>query len=101
MNRRLYPAVERDLLLAFMRVEDVLVEFQVTFGQVSRSCVLLESHLDRIPFTPAVGSTAAEVEMLLDPEAKTTVLILYVVAGTLCSELFTEPIQQRSQVLLG
>jgi hypothetical protein len=101
MYRLLDPAVECDLLLALVRVEDVLVEFQITFGQLSRSWFLLQSHLDGIPVAPPVGGAAGYVEVLLHPKAESAVLVLYVVAGTLSAEPVTEPVEQRRQGLLG
>lgn len=85
-----------------MRVEDVLVHLQITFGQVSRSCVLLVSHLDGIPIAPAVGGSAADVKMLFYPEGEATILVLrQIVAATLGAELVPEPIEHWCQVLLG
>ena len=57
---------------------------------------------DGVPIAPAVGGTATDVEMLLDPERESPVLILcQIITGTLGAEFVPEPIEHRSQVLLG
>ena len=99
MNRLLDPEIESDLMLTLVGVQNVLPTFHVTFRHVTRSW--LDPGFYRIPVTPAVGSTARDVQVLFAPCRKASIFVLYVVAGTLRSELVTQPIEHWSQILLG
>ena len=102
VHRLGHPDIECDLELATVRIEVLHRHVQVTFSHVTKSWLRLDSSLNRVPITAAVGSTATEIEMLLYPEAESPVLILsQIVTGTLRSELFAEPIEHWGQVLFG
>lgn len=62
MDRRLDPAIESDLFLALMVVQDRRVKLiSLTFGHLSRSCGSLESGFNGEPFAPAISGAAAYV----------------------------------------
>jgi len=102
VHRLGHPGIECDLELASVGIEVLHRHVQVTFSHVTKSWLRLDSSLNCVPITPAVGSTATEIEMLLYPEAESPVLILgQIVTGTLRSELFAEPIEHGRQIFLG
>jgi hypothetical protein len=70
VNRRLDPTVECDLLLAFMRVEDVLPQCYLSRVNFWTVVQRFDSGFYGIPLAPAVGGAAANIEVLLNPEAE-------------------------------
>ena len=101
VNCLLHPEVESDLLFALARVKDVLVNVQITFRHVTRSCGL-ESGLRRVPLAPAVNGTARHFKVFFYPEAEATVLILgEVVTSTLGAEFVAQPVEHGCEVLPG
>jgi hypothetical protein len=83
-----------------MIVQDRRVKLIIlTFGHLSRSS-RLESSFHGEPLTPAVGSAAANVEILLHPSGESPVTIRKVVAGTLSAEPCTKVVEERRQILL-
>lgn len=98
------PVVKSDLLLALVLIENVLKKLVfVTSGHLSGSRFRWhQPGFFGIPRTPSVGGAATNVQVFRDPDLPTTVLIVHqIVARTLRSEPFTQPVKQRCQVLLG
>lgn len=89
MNSFRHPVIECDLLVAFVLILYPDPQLNITFGHVSRSCIRLESGFSGKPFAPAVGGTAANVNVFFYPRTESAILLYFtkVIACALSAEL--------------